>query len=79
MPAQREWRDDLVHYLVTAGTVGRKKSEILSHFKNRVKAVQVNAELEALHVEDKVQKFTIPGGGRGLTIWRATTKMLEVK
>lgn len=72
----KDWRDDLVHFLITGGTVGRKQTEILARFQSRVKAAQLKGELEALWAEDKVQKFIVKETqGRGYTLWRATTKI----
>lgn len=75
-----DWREDLVHYLVTAGTVGRRQSEVTAKFQGRVLAATVEAELQALEAEEKVQHFVVPAAGRGArmaVLWRATTKMVE--
>lgn len=75
------WQEDLVDYLVSAGTQGRNMSEILRRFQNRVASDQITSELESYQVEGRVQKFTYPpkgGKGRPTTVWRATTKMVEV-
>lgn len=75
------WQEDLVDYLVSAGTQGRNMSEILRRFQNRVASDQITSELESYQVEGRVQKFTYPpkgGKGRPTTVWRATTKMVEL-
>lgn len=75
------WQEDLVDYLVSAGTQGRNTSEILRRFQNRVASDQITSELESYQVEGRVQKFTYPpkgGKGRPTTVWRATTKMVEL-
>lgn len=75
------WQEDLVDYLVSAGTQGRNTSEILRRFQNRVASDQITGELESYQVEGRVQKFTYPpkgGKGRPTTVWRATTKMVEI-
>lgn len=74
---QKDWRDDLVHFLITAGTTGRAQSEIIARFQSRTKTGPITEHLESLRVEDKVQKFKLPTKGRGTVTWRATTKMLE--
>lgn len=75
------WQEDLVDYLVSSGTQGRNMSEILRRFQNRVASDQITGELESYQVEGRVQKFTYPpkgGKGRPTTVWRATTKMVEI-
>jgi hypothetical protein len=75
------WQEDLIDYLISAGTVGRNTSEILRRFQNRVASDQITGELESYQVEGRVQKFTYPpkgGKGRPTTVWRATTKMVEL-
>lgn len=75
------WQEDLIDYLVSSGTQGRNTSEILRRFQNRVASDQITSELESYQVEGRVQKFTYPpkgGKGRPTTVWRATTKMLEL-
>lgn len=75
------WQEDLVDYLISAGTQGRNTSEILRRFQNRVASDQITSELESYQVEGRVQKFTYPpkgGKGRPTTVWRATTKMVEL-
>lgn len=75
------WQEDLIDYLISAGTTGRNTSEILRRFQNRVATDQLTSELESYQVEGRVQKFTYPpkgGRGRPTTVWRATTKMVEL-
>lgn len=75
------WQEDLVDYLISGGTQGRNTSEILRRFQNRVASDQITGELESYQVEGRVQKFTYPpkgGKGRPTTVWRATTKMVEL-
>lgn len=75
------WQEDLIDYLISSGTVGRNTSEILRRFQNRVASDQLTSELESYQVEGRVQKFTYPpkgGKGRPTTVWRATTKMVEL-
>lgn len=75
------WQEDLVDYLVSSGTQGRNTSEILRRFQNRVASDQITSELESYQVEGRVQKFTYPpkgGKGRPTTVWRATTRMVEI-
>lgn len=79
--ASQDWRDMLHDYLIKAGTTGKKQSEIVTRFQGKMQAAQIKAELNTLHLEDKVQKFDVPssGGrsGRGAVVWRATTKLVE--
>jgi hypothetical protein len=75
-----EWRERLYVFLTSAGTVGRKWSEILHHMERQVQADEIEMELEALWAENKVQRFQVPTvgrKGRTATVWRATTKMLD--
>lgn len=75
-----DWREDLIHYLVTAGTVGRTQMALTTRMRKHVTAEQIIAEMESLHEEGKVQKFSVPtpsGKGPSATVWRATTKILE--
>lgn len=75
----KDWRDDLAHFLITAGTTGRAQSEILSRFQSRAKAPAIRAHLEAWLAENVVQKFMLPTKGRKTLVWRATTKMIETE
>lgn len=78
--AAQDWRDMLADYMIKAGTVGKKKSEIVTRFQGKIGTPQITAQLDVWHLEDKVQKFDIPSpsrGGRTSVIWRATTKLVE--
>ena len=55
-------------YLMSAGVVGKKESEIIKRFKHRPQ-LEVIAELEALWADHKAQRFTIDSKTR---VWRAT-------
>lgn len=73
-------RDALQHFLVTAGTQGRKQSEITSCLQSYGDAAMLIGELEIWLTEDRVQKFILPppaSGGRSVTVWRATNKILD--
>ena len=75
-----DWQYDLAKYLIAAGVVGRKQSEIISKFRNVGMAEMIEDELKALAAAGKVQRFKVPGQGRGskqATVWRATTKIME--
>jgi len=68
--------------MVAGGLLGRKWSEILAEFDGFAKATTIETELEFLAADDCVQKFIVPPmgrrGGRSYTVWRATTKIMEV-
>lgn len=75
-----DWRDQLVRFLITGGTTGRSQSEILARLQDHATSALIRNELDALHLEDKVQRFDIPSEitkGRAKIIWRATTKLVE--
>jgi hypothetical protein len=76
-----DWREELVHYLISAGLTGRPQQEITKKFKAVVDAASLENELEAMQNAGKVQKFKVEREGtrqgRPSTIWRATTKILE--
>lgn len=76
-----DWREELVHYLISAGLAGRAQQEITKKFKAVADAASLENELEALQNVGKVQKFKVEREntrhGRPTTIWRATTKILE--
>ncbi len=75
----QDWRLELIHTLVAAGTNGIKQSHLQARFQNWADGPTIRHELEALRAEGKVQKFIIPlkGSGTAPTVWRATTKILE--
>lgn len=67
MKEHAEFHEVLRVYLLTAGILGKKESEILRNFRHRPKA-EVVMELEALWAEHKAQRFTL---GK-VIVWRAT-------
>lgn len=75
----KDWRYLLSEFLIYGGPTGRTKSELIAKLSNYVEVAQIDAELEAWHLEDKVQKFEVPhpNGKTKSTIWRATIKMVE--
>ena len=74
-----DWREELQRFLITAGTNGRKQTDIVERLQNWIDAGTITEELEALRAEERVQKFKLPNTGKGRTptIWRATTKLLK--
>lgn len=78
----REWRDELVNYLIAAGTTGRNQNEIGVRFK-QARAAEIEHELEGLMAQDKAQLFLVPPqngrNGRRAKVWRATTKILKME
>lgn len=75
-----DWRDTLREFLISGGTDGRSQSEIIAKLNGYAAADAIRNELEALHLEDKVQRFDVPaqsGMGRSKLVWRATNKILE--
>lgn len=77
-----EWPQALQHFLVTAGTVGRKQSEISTFLRNRASAAEYETLLESWWAERKVDQYKVTPesgrGGRSIKIWRATTLMETV-
>jgi hypothetical protein len=77
-----DWQSGLVEFLIDGGVIGRKQAQIVSRFDGYATAKRLEQELEFLAADDRVQKFNIPAvgrrGGRRFTVWRATTKILEV-
>lgn len=80
--ATTDWKDSLAHFLINAGTQGRKQSEITKRFQSFASAKELREELEQLQGMGKVDKYNVPplggGGGRGIVYWRANTKMKEM-
>lgn len=78
-----EWRERLLTFLISGGTMGRTQNQCTTRFKNVVDSIQIENELHVLWDENKVQKFEIPAsdgrGGRKTTVWRATVKILEAQ
>lgn len=75
-----DWRDSLREFLINGGTDGRSQSEVVAKFNGYASAESLTNELEALHLDDKVQRFDVmseTGKGRPKLVWRATNKMLE--
>lgn len=75
------WQEDLIDYMINGGTAGRNQSDILRRFQNRATTDMITSELESYQIEKRMQKFMYPpkgGKGRPTTMWRATTKMLEL-
>lgn len=77
---RQDWRAALQEFLIASGTQGRSKSEISAKFTNVTTGEALEHELDALHVQDKVQKFEVPPEnkkGHAKVVWRATTKILD--
>jgi hypothetical protein len=76
-----DWQSRLVDFLVEGGIPGYKWSDIMAKFDAYATAPMLEAELNFLAADDKVQKFKVPAmgrrGGRGYTVWRATTRIME--
>lgn len=81
LPSQgiSDWRYELQRFLIAGGTNGHMQTIILQRLQNWIGSDEIKAELEALLLDQKVQKFCPSNNGRGRpkTIWRATTKLLE--
>lgn len=77
-----DWRSGLVEFMIEGGVVGHKQAAIVTRFDNFATAKQLEQELTFLAADDRIQKFNIPAtgrrGGRGYTVWRATTKIMEI-
>jgi len=77
-----DWQSKLIEFLIEGGVIGRKQAQIVTKFDAFATAKRLEQELEFLAADDRVQKFNIPAsgrrGGRRFTVWRATTKILEV-
>lgn len=77
----QDWREELIHFLISAGLAGRPQQEVTKRFRLVADAATLENELEALQNAGKVQKFKVEREnsrqGRPFTIWRATTKILE--
>jgi hypothetical protein len=71
-----DWQAKLTEWLINAGTVGRRQSELISRVSTKVDDREVLSFLNSLLAEGKVQKFILPGG---VIQWRATTKILPPK
>lgn len=75
-----DWQQILVKRLLAAGTTGLSRTTITKSLENLATAAEVTNELEAMHSEDKVQRFELPsksGKGAKATWWRATTELLK--
>lgn len=73
-----EWQDQLRRFLISGGLGGREQSRIMAVLSTRVYADRVLLELNGLRAEGKVQKFNLPGKGRGtVVVWRATSEILK--
>lgn len=72
-----DWREKLRNFLLQAGTDGRKQKDIVFYLQEVVTAAEITQHMTAWKAEGKVDRYTVPTGGRPATIWRATTKMLE--
>lgn len=77
---QSFWDEQVILFLVNGGTLGRTQREIMLRYKGTIDSVALNAFLEALREEGKLDRFRVPhpsGKGNPRTVWRATTKILE--
>ena len=76
------WEIELLEYLIQGSTVGRKWTDIVKRFNHYATSEMLEQTLDDLHLTDKVQKFRVRqarnGKGRPVTVWRATTKALDV-
>ena len=72
-----DWKTSLIEVLINAGLSGIEHKDLLGLFKQVATADQLKQELEALWVEDKVQKFDKPTKGKSGQLWRATSLILE--
>lgn len=74
----QDLQEELIHYLVTASTVGRKQSSIVTRFKG-IGVDRILNELKALQAEQRVDKYIVKGKGvgRAAIIWRATNKIYD--
>lgn len=76
-----DWRERLKEILIEAGTVGVKQKTLTYSLRSWTRASEIKAQLEVLLEHDHVQKFELDSeeltGGRPVTIWRATTKIME--
>lgn len=75
------YREELRVALLNAGIDGVSKTNLTIALRNIADAEMIEEELEALHKKGVIQKFVIQSkrkGGPPKTIWRATTKLLEV-
>ena len=73
--AMTDWHDELERMLLSAGIKGVPQQEFVKLLKNKAKGAEIEAYLEALWSEKKVQRFTMPvssRGGRAMRVWRAT-------
>ena len=74
------WYAKLRQLLIEAGVDGMKQSKITHHFVHQASAEELVEILNFWQEMGAVQKFRIDGKAhRPITVWRATTKLLEVK
>lgn len=73
-----DWQGQIVRMLINAGTIGCKQSDVQKRVSRYVEATQVNAYLNTLRMERKVQMFKVAiVNGTPATVWRATTRIVE--
>ena len=72
--------DRLKEFLIDAGVSGRTQQEIIIEFKNHLRSADLVKVLNQWHKLNAVQKFRVEAGPyRPITVWRATTKLLEIE
>ncbi len=67
----------LRYMLVDAGVNGMTQKQITANFANMMKANEIKEILERWRLVGAVQKFRVEESTKPITIWRATTKLIE--
>lgn len=76
----QDYREDVERRLITAGTNGIKKKDLVAAMQSIATADMIEAHLTALQAEGKAQRFQLKAdkrGGRPPVVWRGTTALLE--
>lgn len=78
-PPSRDWQEQLVRFLIEAGTLGLTSKELQTKMAGRAKASVYKDLLDTLLEENMVQRFsyTVTGGTSTVTHWRATDAILN--
>lgn len=80
MVSRAEWKKLLRQLLLEAGVDGIKQSKITHSLLHRATSEEITQVLTIWQEVGAVQKFRISGKAhRPYTVWRATTKLLEVE
>lgn len=66
-------------FLIAGGIYGRKQQEITHYMVHQLLASEIVEILESWRAKGWVDKFTVEGPHRPITMWRATERILEWK